>query len=792
MMTMELNARTDLWYRQAERKAADYFASLKAQLANKSYAPRLIEDFRTWNKSHVRRSFWSRIGVRTGRKPDSSDYGNFIRWLKVTGKLDDYLDRSVSYMYLRDLGHHLASSRTQAKIKKLTADIKKRLLAPGGKVGKEFASLSSLYRWSQKEGVELTVIWLIDKLKQVASHIPDGMNEAEARRKLIKIIVGVVMHALDGMEEGTPPAERSRKLEEAIKLGYFYGLTYPFIDDLLDSGVLDEREKKRYSGMIREVLSTGNVPEPGEWSGRRAELMRYIHAELRDAYEYMKSCQSEETLDEFFRQSYIFFHSQDADRSLNLEHAHYTNEELYVPIIVKSASSRLIVRSIMSAPKDEGFDDRTFYYGLYNQLADDFADMFDDMNAGAVTPYTYYMKYRRERPDLINPFELYWAVVSHLIHHVYGSDSTTREVMLDRAVNGLKRFRRRAGDETYRETIGILAFGHPELDRLIDEAVRKAEDVEFFDKLLRDQLLTAIRSEREEKERFEEIVREAQTHINELLPIPRPDGLPSMGGLLVDTANYSLKGGGKRLRPALAWVMGVNEYGLQPSQLAPLFRSLEYMHTASLIFDDLPSQDNSSTRRGLPTLHRVHDSATAELTGLYLIQKGIEQLSSLKGFDSSVVLALVNYSAQKASEICIGQAMDLQSKGKLLTLDQLNAICFYKTGIAFEVSLVAPAILAKAESKEIETLQKFAYHAGIAFQIKDDLLDSKGDSRLLGKPSGKDEENNTSTFATLLGTDGAGKAMWEHYCLAMEALNEMAIPNFYLKHLLSYMINRDS
>ena len=84
-------------------------------------------------------------------------------------------------------------------------------------------------------------------------------------------------------------------------------------------------------------------------------------------------------------------------------------------------------------------------------------------------------------------------------------------------------------------------------------------------------------------------------------------------------------------------------------------------------------------------------------------------------------------------DMCKGQAMDLDSKGKQLTLEQLNTMCFYKTGIAFEASLIMPAILAHAKELEMEALKKFAYHAGIAFQIKDDLLDVEGDLNLTRK-----------------------------------------------------------
>jgi geranylgeranyl pyrophosphate synthase len=237
--------------------------------------------------------------------------------------------------------------------------------------------------------------------------------------------------------------------------------------------------------------------------------------------------------------------------------------------------------------------------------------------------------------------------------------------------------------------------------------------------------------------------------------------------------------------------MGVNEYGLKSSAILPLLKSLEYMHTASLIFDDLPSQDNASTRRGRPTLHQVYDTGIAELTGLYLTQKATEEQASLDQFDPTTVLKLIQYSAQVTEDICSGQAMDLNSKGKPLTLEQLNTLSFYKTGKAFEAALLMPAILAQATELEIQVLKKFAYHAGIAFQIKDDLLDVEGIDSLLGKSVGKDAENNSSTFVSILGLDGARKTMWEHYCFAVEALEDGPRNTTFLKHLLNYIVNRD-
>lgn len=786
--------RADTGYQLAEQKALQYFASLYNQVKDKTYVTSLTEDIHIWKRNHIRPSSWLSFISRNKRKPDTRDYDRYIQWLSYTGKLDDYLKRSVSYIYMRDLGKALDSANTQTRIQRVIADVKRYLLQPtraNRRNQPEFMNIAGVYRWSQKEGIEATVIWLINKLNSVSSHIPEEMDAEHAQRKLIKIIIGVILHVMEEMGEAVPPVERSRRLDEAIRLGYSYGLTYPFIDDLLDSQLLTIQEKEQYSHMIRNALLTGSVPELGDWIGEHMKFIRYIHSELSDAFEYIKAHQRPDTQQTFFEQSYVFFHSQDIDRDKDLTRANYTNEELYIPVILKSASSRLIVRSVISAPEDEGFEQRTFYYGIYNQLADDFADMADDMRDGAVTPYTYYLKYHRQRSDLINPFELYWAVISHLIHNVYDTDAMAREVILDRAINGLKRYKERVGAEKYNEIMEILASGNPEFNRLIQKMVGKAEDVDFFDKLLRDQMITQLKNDSREKEDFMNTVKTVRDQINNQLKITKPSGIEAMKEQLIEAANYSLEGDGKRIRPILTWVMGVNEYGLDALAIVPLLRSLEYMHTASLIFDDLPSQDNASTRRGRQTLHQVHNSATAELTGLYLIQKAIGEQASLNQFNTETVLALIQYSARKAEDMCMGQAMDLDSKGKALTLEQLNMMCFYKTGVAFEACLVMPAMLAHAEESEIAALQKFAYHMGIAFQIKDDLLDVEGDTLLLGKPVGQDSDNNNSNFVSILGYEGASQEMWEHYCLAMEALKEVPRNIAFLKHLMNYIVNRD-
>ncbi|MGO4886239.1 polyprenyl synthetase family protein [Anaerobacillus sp. MEB173] len=790
-MNEELLQNEDAYYKLAEEKATKYYKALYAQVIDKSYIETLTIDFKSWEKEHIRRRSLFSLLSRRNEKQDSKTYYSYIKWLNVTGKLDRYLERSISYIFMRDLGKDLGTPATQERITRAVNKLKHHLISAIASEKNESYSIASLYRFAQKERLESTMIWLMSKLKTVASRLPEGMDAEDAQRKLIKIIAGVLMHELEEMDEGTSSQKRTQKLETAIRLGYAYGITYPFIDDLLDANVLSHDEKKQYSTFIRSTLLTGSVRELGYWTGTNKDLMIYIHSELRDAFEYITACQSPESRNHFYEQAYVFFQSQEVDRDKNLANSHYSNEEIYIPSILKSASSRLIVRSLINAPEDEDIDSRTFYYGLYNQLADDFTDMFDDLKEERVTPYTYYLKYSTVRNDLINPFELYWAVISHLIHHVYHSDDMTREVILDRAINGLKRCLERLGASKYYEIMQLFTGQMPSFNSLIQHMVHKAVDVDFFDKLLRDHVITILRNEKMEREQFFETVETVRFQINSTLAIPKHSSSLDLQEPITDAANYSLEGDGKRLRPIMTWMMAVNEYGFDQEAVVPLLKSLEYMHTASLIYDDLPSQDNASIRRGRPTLHNIYNVATAELTGLFLTQKAVEEQASLHQFDAKSVLRLIQYSTRRTADMCKGQLMDLDSKGKRLTLEELNIMCFYKTGIGFEASLVMPAILANTNDTEIKALKAFAHHAGIAFQIKDDLLDVEGDVLLLGKTPGKDGENNNSTFVSILGVEGAKKAMWDHYCSAIEALQKVPRRTAFLKHVMNYIVNRD-
>ncbi|MDP4127366.1 MAG: polyprenyl synthetase family protein, partial [Bacillota bacterium] len=301
-------------YQTAERKASDYYKSLYRQVASKTYVPTLAKDIHSWKHNHVHyHSFLSWL-FDGNNKPDSQDYHRYILYLDYTGKLDNYLIRSISYIFMRDLGKALDSPITQARIRDVVDSLKENLVRsviPDRVDRARSLSIVRLYRKAQKEGIESTLLWLIDKLKTMSDHLPKEIEVVHAQRKLIKIIAGVLMHEIEEMSDKTSPEDRSRKLDEAIRLGYSYGLTYPLIDDLLDSKVLSIEEKKRYSNLIRTTLITGNVPELGDWEGKNNDLIRYVHSELRDNFEYIKAHQRPEAQKSFFELAYVFFNAQE-------------------------------------------------------------------------------------------------------------------------------------------------------------------------------------------------------------------------------------------------------------------------------------------------------------------------------------------------------------------------------------------------------------------------------------------------------------------------------------------------
>ena len=238
--------------------------------------------------------------------------------------------------------------------------------------------------------------------------------------------------------------------------------------------------------------------------------------------------------------------------------------------------------------------------------------------------------------------------------------------------------------------------------------------------------------------------------------------LPTAGnepGRLHDAMRYSVLGGGKRIRPALAMASAC-AVGGQPEQALVAACALELIHAYSLIHDDLPAMDDDDLRRGRPTTHIRFDQATAILAGDALQALAFEWLAGDPSLPAETRLAMVqNLAAASGSTGMVGgQAIDLGAVGRELSLDELEQMHRRKTGALIEASvrlgrLSVPA--AAMDPSHQDALDHYARAIGLAFQVQDDLLDIEGDTSVIGKPQGSDAARSKPTYPALMGVDGA-------------------------------------
>lgn len=264
----------------------------------------------------------------------------------------------------------------------------------------------------------------------------------------------------------------------------------------------------------------------------------------------------------------------------------------------------------------------------------------------------------------------------------------------------------------------------------------------------------------------------------------------SYNSLIYDAANYSLNVGGKRIRPIL-FMLVYNMYKGKDKEIIDMAAAIEMIHTYSLIHDDLPCMDNDDLRRGKPTNHKVYGENIAVLAGDALLNEAMILLmdfSIKNGKDALVAAREIAYAAG-ADGMIGGQVVDIINEGKKISKEELNYMHLKKTGELIRASIVAGAILAEVDKSEIELLNKFGLNLGLAFQIKDDILDVTGDVNKLGKNTLAD--GNKSNFITMYGLEEC-KVMCENLtdeCIAI--LEKISVNTDILKNLTIELLERD-
>ncbi|NFA61343.1 polyprenyl synthetase family protein [Clostridium sporogenes] len=254
---------------------------------------------------------------------------------------------------------------------------------------------------------------------------------------------------------------------------------------------------------------------------------------------------------------------------------------------------------------------------------------------------------------------------------------------------------------------------------------------------------------------------------------------------------YSLEAGGKKIRP----ILFLNTYSLYKEdykKVMPIAAAIEMIHTYSLIHDDLPAMDNDDLRRGKPTNHKVFGEAIAILAGDALLNEAMNIMFeySLKNGENALKACYTIAKAAGVEGMIGGQVVDILSEDRSIPVDELYYMHKKKTGALIKASILAGAILASVKSTDIELLGEYGDNLGLAFQIKDDILDVEGDTTTLGKKVKSDEDNHKTTFVKVYGIEKCNELCTDITNKCFNLLNKLEKNTDNLKEITTFLLNR--
>ncbi len=298
---------------------------------------------------------------------------------------------------------------------------------------------------------------------------------------------------------------------------------------------------------------------------------------------------------------------------------------------------------------------------------------------------------------------------------------------------------------------------------------------------------------------FNDELKARTVHVNTVIKdyLPKEEGELST---IVSAVNYSMESGGKRLRP-LMMECTFQMYGGKGTQIAPFMAAMEMVHNSSLIHDDLPALDNDSMRRGRKTTHREFGEPLAILAGDVLLNYAYE--TAMLSFDmvknmpdqaaawERTARAMSVLSAKSGlTGMLGGQSCDVEHDGHSLTERQLSFIYKTKTAALIEGSLMIGAILAGASEDQILKLEEIGSDIGLAFQIRDDILDVAGSTQETGKPVGSDVRNRKTTYVSMFGIDAARARVEQLSESALQNFDSLGAKHDFLRQLLEELATR--
>lgn len=695
------------------------------------------------------------------------------QWIRYFGlhNLGEALDgESVDYLQVRL--HH---AREIVDARRTRRDAKRDML------GTVFRSVEELA--PELQGLA-EMDWLKQRVDRLRWILPDNVMEAGGMGKVMRTIMGVLAITVYDVRD-EPSAARREHLRHVIPGAYILGSTYALVDDTVQSNsgkALSVADKEKIHVQLAHGLATGEPIDASAWPEHPlAEELEYVYSLLTERYSFGE-----------YRHLYhaieAMYLSQRRDSQLTPEAvaANGGIRSMYPDMAIKAAMTRVVANILGRQEMPEEVYERVLNGVFISQLKDDFQDRFTDIEAGDCTPFSL-------PTDMAvgNTSPLYdlFAFAAYRAHVVWGDHPQAMEALVRYDPSEIGPYIAR----NPKQAIDTLhSYPHtPEIARFILRAV-DLSPLPARQLMPQDMRLEHIMSTRTQER--DPLGLDPRTFVSDRLDFLNETVAAAFAGtgMLEEVADYSLSAGGKRLRPALT-LMLAESLGVPYDQIRPLIQTIELIHTSSLILDDLPAQDNATQRRGRPTVHVAYPEWAAQLASISMISRGFGILPNLnKHFPADRVNEVVRYADRILGfgGLCEGQAMDLGMDANASSVNKEDIIRMYslKTSQAIAAALVPLMILQGRPQEEVDLLERFAYDAGIVFQLRDDILDLTSSPELLGKDADNDGEKKN--IARLYGCEEAERLLGEHLASAISSCRQLPFDSRLLEGIVGYFATR--
>ncbi|NUT36568.1 MAG: polyprenyl synthetase family protein [Hamadaea sp.] len=612
--------------------------------------------------------------------------------------------------------------------------------------------------------------WLGERLDRLHRGLPEEVVRAGGMGKVVRTMTGVLAIAVCATADDDPLRRRAH-FRRVLPGAYAFGATYAVVDDSLQDMPADRQsaERERCHRMILRGLATGAPID-------RADVPDHpLAEELHDLYTLALDLHPFAERRHLYRAAEAMYLAQHRDAALTTAQPPPGGlADVYPDVFLKAGLSRVVANVLGRREVPEGFYARCLNTIFVSQFKDDLIDRDEDGRAGRLTPFTL-----PPRSCGGNPLEDMVAYEAYAAAEVFGGNEIAADSLswfgALKLATHLGADPRRCGDllDAYRPGPGVGLF----LRTAARVSPRAAAAFAPVDMTLKHTAGKALGSRDPGAVDPRTFVLDRIPAIEESVRRFRPPApTDELGGPTeVDAViAYALEGGGKRLRPGLT-LMLAEALSLAYHRIEPVLAASELFHTASLLFDDLPAQDDAALRRGRPVAHRVFGEGSVQLAGIALLSAGFGALATLdRHHPAATVTEIIGYAGAVLGprKLCRGQALDLELSTRTgATTAEILQMYALKTATMIEAALVPVMMLTGRPDAEIEEIKQYAHHAGIVFQIRDDLLDATAAAERIGKDA--DHDSGKANLVRLLGIEAAERIMQGHVDAALAACAEL-------------------